>query len=60
MNDSSNIGSDKKFELPDLDDPIVPSTPDCEGVIGIGVVIVFLAMVPGVVDLDAPKHQKCR
>jgi hypothetical protein len=48
------------FELPDLDDPIVPCTPDCDGVISISVAIIFLAMVPGVVDLDAPKNTKCR
>ena len=59
MSDSYQMSS-KTFELRDLDDPIVPCTPDCDGVIGIPVAIVFLALVPGVIDLDAPKHMKCR
>lgn len=54
---SSAIKS-RSFALPDLDEPISPCTPDMGGVQVIAVGIVFLALVPGVVDLETP--QTCK
>jgi hypothetical protein len=40
------------FALQNLEDPIIPATPDTTGVAAVIVGIIFLAMVPGVVDTN--------
>ena len=53
---SSNLQR-QNFKLMDLDDPIAPSTPETHGVQLVAAGIVFLAMVPGVVDMDTPNRE---
>jgi len=56
-NTSLSTVTKQSFKLANLDEPIAPCTPDLGGVQVIAVGIVFLALVPGVVDLETPHNQ---
>lgn len=53
--DSTTGLEDSQFRLADLDETIVPATPATSVAGGLLLVVVVLAMVPGVVDTNCNK-----